>query len=101
MRFLDAASLSLDQPVLNVRRRMGCGSRQFDVSESNVGRRVRLALTMIAPGQVIERAASVRYSPMRHGASRIIFERLLEAAYPFGPIDGVAPVEIRVEPTLS
>src|SRR6266568_923206 len=101
MRFLDPASLSLDQPVLNVSRRMGYGSRQFDVFESSASRRVRLALTKITPGKVIERAASVRYSPMRHGASRIVFERLLEAAYPLRPIEGVAPVETRVEPTLS
>src|SRR5437588_8862273 len=52
------------------------------------------------PGQVVVRARGIADAPVRHGAFRIVLQRLLEALDRLAMVEAEHPVEAAVEPEL-
>src|SRR5262245_3317379 len=75
-------------------------ARLLDMREGCTGGCISLALSEVAPGQVVERPAAVGDSPMRHRAVRIELQRLAEALHALRLVEGKAPVETGIEPAL-
>src|ERR1700721_2791778 len=64
------------------------------------GRSIGLFFTVVAPRHVVKRAGAVGCSPMSHDAFGIEFERLSKALHALRLVEGKAPVQTQVEPTL-
>src|ERR1700722_18504885 len=100
VRLLITARQRLDQTPLNPRRPVESLTCEADMCEGERGHGLRLLRTEIAPGQVVERPASIRDTPMGHEAVRVRLKRLSEALHTLFLIEAVAPVEAKVEPLL-
>ncbi len=68
--------------------------------EGDTGGSVSLFLTMLTPGQIIERPATVSDAPMRHGTLGIEFECLPKTLYPLPLVEPKTPVQAQIEPAL-
>src|ERR1700726_3597056 len=68
--------------------------------ERGSGRRVRLFLAVLAPGQVVKGSAAVGDAPMRHHAAGIEFNCFVKTFYGFVLVEPKAPVQAKIEPAL-
>src|SRR5258708_11803747 len=100
MRLLHAAGQRFYQLVFQIGRLVGQRARYLNMFEGDPGGSVRLLLTMLTPGQIIKRPATVSDSPMRHDTLRIEFERLPKTLYPLSLVEPKTPVQAEIEPAL-
>ena len=100
MGLLKAASERLYQPIFDVGGVGREGARLAYVVTGKGDRRRSLLLAELPPGEVVERPRAVGHAPMRHDASGVGFEGLLEAFDSFLMVEAEAPIQTEIEPAL-